>query len=229
MSEEKENLRLFIEFGKRGQVHQMSEFLAEKVPINGTDSLGLTALHWAASGGHDEACEWLVQQGANVNAQAKDGDTPLFKAAWRGHPSTCSVLIAQGADRRILNKEGKGAYDLAKTPAIKRVCTPLPELGILTFYFYFCCMFAIFIVIVFVLICEGVNDLFLIPILQILFAILAVRFNIFPLIQVLQQILCKKLWKRPWLWRHQGQKSRMFLMRNYLTPKGAMTKGSTLL
>ena len=120
----------------------MSEFLAEKVPINGTDSLGLTALHWAASGRHDEACEWLVQQGANVNAQAKDGDTPLFKAAWRGHPSTCSVLIAQGADRRILNKEGKGAYDLAKTPAIKRVCTPLPELGILKFYFYFCCMFA---------------------------------------------------------------------------------------
>jgi ankyrin repeat protein len=132
MSEAKENLRLFIEFAKRGQIPQMEEFLEMKVPVNGTDHLGQTALHWAASGGHDEAIEWLISQGATIDAQAKDGDTALHKAAWRGHPSACSVLIAKGINRKIKNHEGKAALDLAKTPAIKRVCTPLPELGATT-------------------------------------------------------------------------------------------------
>jgi len=131
-SEAKENLRLFLEFAKRGQIPQMEEFLAMKVPVNGTDHLGQTALHWSASCGYDESSEWLVSQGANVDATSKDGDTPLHKASWRGHPSACSVLIAKGANRKIKNAEGKAALDLAKTPAIKRVCTPLPELGATT-------------------------------------------------------------------------------------------------
>jgi hypothetical protein len=37
-----ENLRLMIEFAKRGQVPQIEGFLEEQVPINGVDHLGCT-------------------------------------------------------------------------------------------------------------------------------------------------------------------------------------------
>ncbi len=39
----------------------------------------LKALHWAASGGHYDAIEFLIQKGAKVDVVAKDGDTPLHK------------------------------------------------------------------------------------------------------------------------------------------------------
>jgi len=37
-----ENLRLMIEFAKRGQIPQIEGFLDEQVPINGVDHLGCT-------------------------------------------------------------------------------------------------------------------------------------------------------------------------------------------
>lgn len=37
-----ENLRLMIEFAKRGQIPHIESFLDEKVPINGVDHLGCT-------------------------------------------------------------------------------------------------------------------------------------------------------------------------------------------
>ncbi len=42
MSEDAENLRLLIEFAKRGQYAHMESFLDEGVPVNGVDSLGNT-------------------------------------------------------------------------------------------------------------------------------------------------------------------------------------------
>jgi len=127
------NRRNLLEFAKRGDTYAMEELLNLGVPIEHADHLGLTALHWAASSGHPEAITWLVSdRKANVNAQGKDGDTPLHKASFRGQESACKELVAQGADRRLRNKEGKAASDLAKTPSIKRVCTPLPEVGATT-------------------------------------------------------------------------------------------------
>jgi hypothetical protein len=41
-----ENLRLMIEFAKRGQIPQIEGFLDEQVPINGVDHLGCTG-KWA--------------------------------------------------------------------------------------------------------------------------------------------------------------------------------------
>jgi len=127
------NRRNLLEFAKRGDTYGMEEMLSVGVPIEHTDHLGLTALHWAASSGHADAIKWLVaEKKANVNAKGKDGDTPLHKASFRGQESACKELVAQGADRRLRNKEDKAASDIAKTPAIKRICTPLPEVGATT-------------------------------------------------------------------------------------------------
>ncbi|MBC8870054.1 MAG: ankyrin repeat domain-containing protein [Planctomycetes bacterium] len=48
--------------------------------IEGTDSFGETALHWAAKDKSAEIVRLLVKAGANVNAQDEDGDTPLQNA-----------------------------------------------------------------------------------------------------------------------------------------------------
>jgi len=130
MGDDPFNRRNLLEFAKRGDTYGMEELLSLGVPLEFADHLGLTALHWAASSGHADAINWLVgDKKANVNAQAKDGDTPLHKAGFRGQEDACKALVAQGADRRLRNKEGKAASDIAKTPAIKRICTPLPEVG----------------------------------------------------------------------------------------------------
>jgi ankyrin repeat protein len=120
---------LLIEFSKRGQVDQIEAQLDGGAPINKGDGLGCTALHWAASGGHTDAIEFLISKGANVNAVAKDGDTPLHKAAWRNHGRAASLLIQKGADRKIKNSQGKIAAEIARDNGVKRICTPLPEVG----------------------------------------------------------------------------------------------------
>jgi ankyrin repeat protein len=44
------------------------------------DRFGLTALHYAAGGGHLEIVESLVEAKANLDSCDKDGDTPLHNA-----------------------------------------------------------------------------------------------------------------------------------------------------
>lgn len=45
--------------------------------VNAKDSLGYTALHWAACNLHVNCVRFLIKHGANVNAKANDGKTPL--------------------------------------------------------------------------------------------------------------------------------------------------------
>jgi hypothetical protein len=52
-----------------------------------------SALHWAASSGHDEAVRLLVKKGADVAAKNKGGLTPLHLAAERGHDAVARLLL----------------------------------------------------------------------------------------------------------------------------------------
>jgi hypothetical protein len=54
---------------------------------------GLTALHYAASGGHDECVEALLAAGADVSAQDSSGRTPLHLAALSALPM-CAFQLA---------------------------------------------------------------------------------------------------------------------------------------
>ena len=58
---------------------------------------GDTPLHLAAEGGSEENVRFLLQNGANKNAQTQDKATPLFRAAWHGHSKVVSVLVDAGA------------------------------------------------------------------------------------------------------------------------------------
>ena len=91
--------------------------LVEELIMNGADvnikggarlekeGLGLceTALHGAARRGHEEIAEMLINAGANVNAQDKNGCTPLYRACVYGHEEVVEMLLEKGAGVAIEN------------------------------------------------------------------------------------------------------------------------------
>jgi len=62
---------------------------------------GGTALHIAASKGHDKVVSALLNHGANVNSRARNGSTPLHWSSGSGHLSTSEILLNSGANPRL--------------------------------------------------------------------------------------------------------------------------------
>jgi len=58
---------------------------------------GWTLLHYAAVGGQVKAIEFLLGQGANVDARGRGHDTPLRVAAENGHLEVARLLLDRGA------------------------------------------------------------------------------------------------------------------------------------
>lgn len=66
-----------------------------------TDAQKMTPLHCASMFDHPEIVEYLVYEGADINALDKEGRSPLLLAASRGGWKTVHVLIRLGADISI--------------------------------------------------------------------------------------------------------------------------------
>ena len=78
------------------------------VDVNEESSKGLAPLHYAASSGHNDIVELLIERGANVNAtDSGKGATPLDYAHWRDHEEVIETLNAHNAQREH-EKGGKG-------------------------------------------------------------------------------------------------------------------------
>jgi ankyrin repeat protein len=75
---------------------------------------GWTPLHYAASGTDEGVSEWLLRQGADINARAPNGNTPLMMAAKYGPYDLAKKLLAAGADPKLRNEQGLGAADFAQ-------------------------------------------------------------------------------------------------------------------
>jgi ankyrin repeat protein len=57
------------------------------------DEKGLTALHWAAGGGHEETVAFLLKEAASVNSRTVYGATPYMLACMKGHLGVVRVLL----------------------------------------------------------------------------------------------------------------------------------------
>ena len=73
-----------------------------------------TCLEIAAQEGFLDIVKLLVESGANINIQDKEGDFALGEAAKGGFIEVASYLLANGADVSLKNAEGNNAQQLAK-------------------------------------------------------------------------------------------------------------------
>ncbi|PAA68734.1 hypothetical protein BOX15_Mlig028154g1 [Macrostomum lignano] len=88
------------------------------LPSYSKSFFGWTPLHLAAFFGHSEACRFLLEHGADVDAPADNGDTPLHKASYTGRSSVVRILLDAGCDVRLTNYANQTPSDLAKTPEV---------------------------------------------------------------------------------------------------------------
>ena len=75
---------------------------------------GWTALHYAASGGHDAIVRLLLVHHAYVDAESPNGSTPLMLAARYGSTASVKLLLQEGAQADQKNQQGLNALDFAK-------------------------------------------------------------------------------------------------------------------
>lgn len=74
---------------------------------------GWTPLHYACSTGRLSVAQFLVANGAKVNALSQSDTTPLMMAVSSGNEVLIKFLLDNGADLRIRNHEGFSAIDVA--------------------------------------------------------------------------------------------------------------------
>jgi len=75
---------------------------------------GWAPLHYAATSGHDDVVQLLLDHSAYVDAGSPNGTTPLMMAARGNHLSTVKLLLDNGADLGVKNQLGLTALDFAK-------------------------------------------------------------------------------------------------------------------
>ena len=93
---------------KNGNIDEVQWQLDAGVDVNEESSNGLTPLHYAASAGHNDIVELLIERGANVNAtDSGKGGTPLDYAHWGDQEEVIETLNAHNAQREH-EKGGKG-------------------------------------------------------------------------------------------------------------------------
>ncbi|UKZ88775.1 uncharacterized protein TrAFT101_004511 [Trichoderma asperellum] len=72
-----------------------------------------TALHYSTHWGNKTVVRLLLESGAEVNAQDRDGKTALHIAAKEGDEAVLRLLLEKGADASMKTKAGKTALKLA--------------------------------------------------------------------------------------------------------------------
>ncbi|SRR6266568_1432733 len=84
-------------------LQEMAALVEAGFAINAFDELSRTPLHYAVEGEHYKAALWLLEHGADVNANQEEliGETPLCVAVQRDYAEMVELLLKHGADPDI--------------------------------------------------------------------------------------------------------------------------------
>ncbi len=75
---------------------------------------GWAPLHYAATNGHVDVIQILLDHYAYIDASAPNGATPLMMAAEYGNIASVKLLLEAGADATLKNRLGQTALDYAR-------------------------------------------------------------------------------------------------------------------
>ncbi|KAF8497792.1 hypothetical protein F5888DRAFT_1923183 [Russula emetica] len=100
--------------------------------INATNGVRSTPLLWASRGDNFKegyVLRLLLEHGADVNVQDKDGWTPLYVASMNGALEDLRVLLEHGADVEAKDNDGKTALQVAAKYGYNEIVELLREHG----------------------------------------------------------------------------------------------------
>ena len=95
----------------RGQLDWSKKLIAKGAAVKRP---GWTPLHYAATGPNPEVVALMLDQGAEINARAPNGNTPLMMATRHGAEDSVILLVKRGADKGARNDRNQSAADLAR-------------------------------------------------------------------------------------------------------------------
>lgn len=106
----------FFDACRRGDKTAAEElYQADKNLVNTVDTRGFTPLIIAVYNNETEVAEWLLQNGAAVDAQDASGNTALMGTAFKGYISLVEKLLDAGANVNQHNFQGATALTFAAT------------------------------------------------------------------------------------------------------------------
>ncbi|XP_075241022.1 transient receptor potential cation channel subfamily A member 1 homolog isoform X2 [Convolutriloba macropyga] len=118
-------LHLAAQNGEMEMLELVFNQAKEQTHKQGSDILNVqnkgfeTPLHKAASYNREKAIEFLLQNGANIDAVDEDGYTALLVAAYKGHEAVTEQLLNAKADASVVDSLGKNLLHMvAETESV---------------------------------------------------------------------------------------------------------------
>lgn len=98
-----------------GEVKNVKALLDKGVDVNfQNEGYGASALHAASETKRKKIVIMLLNRGADVNLQSKEGHTALLAASYNGHEDIVKILLLAGAEVNHKNQSDETALSLAR-------------------------------------------------------------------------------------------------------------------